>query len=649
MDYDWSNVEQVEENDFEASAFPLYEKAKWAEAQEAKVMPNLVELIVASDPSVWIPILMVHKDDDQRKLLANTPYGANFPELVREFWADAQLNEKLFGFEIGVLGKAAATAVANLVYSNDEGKADAAMKGKAMLEDGLWTVGKLDRRKNRHVISITSSQSVDMQLFCASVDVGYSSKVVQKTKGKAEIVNTVKILEKNNADRITVPVEIKRIFQSLLVLPPRTPVTASVLDGSPFLWKSIYEMTKLTEVPLQSLPLPLIFFKFVAKSFPYQPKRCNIVDVIYAPYPNLLKELTHQVAKHAVMKGGIFLNSHHFTNIGIAAIGEAAVIGGEFPNDLCYYNTNPDITWEKAGAAIESPNSGLGTKIESVRPITTFDGVWFNPVTKAPESLSNASGVIIPYDSGAKGLAWLKRWVSLSPDCYYRMWASYGPMPNLFIISMQQPEDDPDDEKSKNPPESTEEWAKRNRCGKFNPEAAKILWKTMGVMCLFNFQASLNENWIRAENLKGQTTFGQLSAEMERNQVPTRPVANLIYVPNEIFSYNMTVWKGTKKTEQKVNVPFLRPQYIPYDYIPGRWFVAGENLSEVDQLEKGWEHFQEYANFNPDAIPRKTKAGVVPPEGHTFTDAFAEDAFPVRKKAKKDDDDDEEDSEDMNE
>jgi len=346
---DFGVPEEVPSEEGESSRFHAAERARLAQVEEETVIPNLVEEIAVADEKYWIGLLMIHKDDARRPLMATVKYSAEWVgEVLLHIYPDSQYYAAFKNMEVGLLGRACATAVSNCTYTNDGGKAHHAMQAKAVCRDGLWCVDNVPR--NKQVIPITSQHAVDVQLFCCSVALSSLRSVEYRDKKPCNISVPI-LIEKNVAQKETLPVEVKRVFLGLLQLPPKMPVNATTISKAPFLWKSIYETVKETSIPLDSLPMPLVYFKWVNKNFGYIPKACKLEDVYYATYPPVLKELSHTIAAHSVMVGGVFVNSHHFENEAIKH-SSCKHIGGEFATRLCDYNTNKGVTWEAAGSSI---------------------------------------------------------------------------------------------------------------------------------------------------------------------------------------------------------------------------------------------------------------------------------------------------------
>lgn len=610
--------EEVPVADGEASRFQEAERAKMDEFENEFVIPNLIEEIVVAPVEAWLGLLMLHRDDELREQHIRTTYKEDFVAELVKLYPESIYHAPFNNVEVRLLGSACATAISNIVYSNDGGKAHLAMQAKGLLRNGLWTVDH--DPKNKQVVAITSQHAIDLQLFCCSVGLTSVTKTIMIDKVPRP-VQTPKLVEKNVNQKETLPIEVKRIFSGLLQLKPGQELNASTLDTAPFVWKAIYHAVKDIKVPLSSLPLPLVYFKWVNLNFGYAPKKCNLDDVYYAAYPPVLKELSHTVANHCVMVGGVFLNARHFENEALKH-SKCRHIGGEFVKDLCYYNTNSCVTWEMAGAAIENPNSGLGTEIASIRNARDFTGIWWNPKNSA-ETYSKCAGLVIPYDKNGVGLRKLKEWASLpvNRNKYFRIWCHYGSMPALWIERMA----------------SVEKFAT-----KFNPFACDVLWKCMGVMAIYNMMASLNANYClaRAKGNKAHARNGKKS--LYDRGVPTCPLFCTILNGAKSINYSRKVIVDKKYVPRTDVVPSFVTDWMPEDYIPGRWMVSSAEANETDKLREGFGHYAAYAEhlrgahagFTP-AAEKADPDGFFNPDGKN--ESFSREAYgPPPKRAKAD-------------
>ena len=572
---DFDVPEEVADEPGEYSRFVEAQRAAFEAAEEENVLPNLIEEVVAADPNAWLGLLFLHRDDTLREQHANTVYSVEDYSVLTECHAETIPHAKFVGFSYRILGKAIATAVSNIVYSNDGPAAYMAMNAQAECnDDGLWVVRGTPQSK--FTVSITSKHAVNLQLFCCSTSVS-SVRTTEKVNKSTRVILTPKIVEKNVSQRETMPVEVKRIFKPLLFFKEKKKaVTSTDLQRAPFLWKAIYQEVKNTPIPLDGLPQTLVYMKWVLKDFGYAPKSCPLADVVYAAYPPVLKELSHTVAKHSVLVGGVFVNARHFENEGLKH-SVCKHIGGEFSKDLCFYNTNYKVTWERAGACIENPSSRLGTVVAAVRPVEEFDGIWWNPRDK-PLSYLNARGFVIPYDRNGVGLNFAKSYAAL-PQCKdvkWKIWCHYGAMPALWMEKVD---------------------ARCPEQAKFNPFACDILWKTMGVMGIYNLMASLNRNYALGLKKGVKDEAAAYLKEAAKKGVPVDPIFCLVLNGDGYTSYKATVTRGGKSIKEDVAVPSFIYDFMPPEYLPGRWMVGTAGVNEADGLKDGFAQFAGYAEF----------------------------------------------------
>lgn len=436
------------------------------------------------------------------------------------------------------------------------------------------------------MVPVTSRQLVDLQLFCASVDINRQPKVVTVEKRLLTCYEP-KLISKNYVERISIPVEVKRIFQNLLINNTGKPFTNKTLEKAPWIWHAIHQTTQALSVPSDALPLPFIYFKYVKKSFNYGPKVCKFFDVLYGVYPSIMKELTHHLAKHSVMHGGVFFKRQHFENFGLS-FSHHKHIGGEFSAKLCSFNTNEDVTWEKAGAFIESPSSGLDTKIETIRPLAEFNGVYWNPVNLNPAQLSKASGVIIPYDSNRAGSTWLKQWVNVNWEkgTHFKIWCHYGPMPALWCEAIN------DDDLEEEP-----------HAALYNHVVVETMWKTMGVMALYNFQASLNRLFAVDAAKGDEVKRKQCLQHFRDNNVPADPIAVLIADGSKVCKYTTLVPVNGVKQAKELLVPKFNHSLILDGTLPGRWNMTAKKDDEAEELDENWKHFSDFAKAQASVDP----------------------------------------------
>lgn len=600
----------------EYSNFVQGEKVNLANAETERVIPNLIESLATEPPGVWLPLLMLHRDDNARTQHVGTFYSKQFvEETLVNFVPDAIYAKKFDKLEVRLLGAAVATAVSNITYSNDGGKAHMAMQAKAMCKNGRWVITAPP--PNKHVIAITSQHAVDLQLFCCSVDIGSESRFENVGK-RPRIFKTPKFVEKNVNQKEQLPVEVKRLFIGLLKFPEKAKVTAAAIEAAPFLWKSIYHTIKEIEIPIDSIPMPLAFFTWCNKTFGYTPKSCPLNNVLYASYPPVLKELSHTVATHSVLVGGIFVKARHFENEAIKH-SKCKHIGGEFATELCYYNTNYGVTWEAAGAAIEHPRSGLDTTINSIRPFAQFDGVWWNPRNK-PVMYEKAKGFVLPYDRNGHGLKWIKEFAALPQHAgkYWRIWCHFGAMPALWCEMM----------------DATDPYA-----ALFNPYGADMLWKVMGVMGIYNMQASLNRNYALALAKGVISEQQELLKAWATKGVPVDPIFCLILNGFNSTSYTYLRTRSGQAIQETIEVPAVIVDGIPLEWLPGRWMISSNEFDQNEDLKQGFAHFNAYAEFMrkasggfTDAPGRNTGSHNHEPVENAFFDANVYGPPPKKKK-----------------
>ncbi len=574
--FDVSVPEIVEEEYAQPSAFGSFAQEDFKDVKNEQDVVNLTLQLVKLDPDDWMPFLIIHRDLKQRRASANFIYSEESFRTLNEAYPLAKFCPVLNGFDFPTLGRAAATAVSTMVFSDDTGKAKTALDGHAHLENGDWTVDSV--RNSRFVVPVTSRQLADLQLFCASVDINREPHVVNVDKRRLTCYEP-KLILKNYVERVSIPVEVKRIFQNLLINNTGKPFTNKTIEKAPWIWNAVFQACQDLVIPSDALPLPFIYFKFVKKSFAYAPKACDFFQILYGIYPSIAKELTHHLAKHSVMEGGVFFKRQHFENLGLS-FSQRKHIGGEFSAKLCAFNTNEEVTWEKAGAFIENPSSGLGTTIETISPVAEFTGLYWNPVSLNPAQLPKAAGVIIPYDSNRNGSSWLKQWISLTweKDTPFKIWCHYGPMPALWCeaISSHDLEDNPD-------------------AAPYNHVVVETMWKTMGVMALYNFQCSLNR-CLATESAKGVEEQRANCLEFFRkNNVPTDPIAVLIADGSKVCKYKTTVPVNGVKQVKELIVPKFNHFSVPDRYLPGRWNMTSKKEDEVESLDENWKHFSDFA------------------------------------------------------
>jgi len=569
----------------EYSNFVQGEKAKLAEVESERVIPNLIEALATEPFQVWLPILMFHRDDALRAAHVATLYSKKFcEEVLSTLVPDVLFCAKFDKLEVRLLGTAVATAVSNITYTNDGGKAHLAMQAKAMCKNGKWMMAAPP--PNKHIIKITSQHAVDLQLFCCSVDIGSESKFENVGK-RPRVYKIPKLVEKNVNQKETLPVEVKRLFIGLLQFPAKTPVTAATIEAAPFLWKSIYHTVKDLEIPIDSIPIPLVFFTWCNKTFGYMPKSCPLNNVLYSAYPPVLKELSHTVAKHSVLVGGVFVKPRHFENEALKH-SKCKLIGGEFATELCYYNTNYGVTWEAAGAAIEHPRSGLDTTINAIRPLSEFDGIWWNPRNK-PIMYEKAKGFVIPYDRNGHGLKWIKEFAALPDKAgkHWRIWCHFGAMPALWCEIIN-----PDD----------------LYATPFNPFACDLLWKVMGVMGIYNMQASLNRNVALASAAGDTHRQHELLQDWATKGVPVDPVFCLVLNGLNSTVYHFKRMGKGMSIDERITVPAFLVDACDLEWLPGRWMISSNEFDQAEDLKQGFAHYNAYAEFM-----RKTSG--------TYTDA----------------------------
>lgn len=585
FEFDVDVPEIVEEPYKQDTAFDQFETDAFEKVKSEQDVVNLIAEIIKIEPKNWMPFLLIHRDLVTRRQCQTFIYNEETFAKLKESYLEAEFIENFRGFDFPTLGRAATTAVSSVIYTDDEGKAKTALDGFGHVEGGYWEVDSVHNK--RFVIPIDSRQAADLQMFCASVDINRVARVTHIEK-RAVTFYQPALIQRNFVERVSIPVEVKRIFQGLVVNTTKANFTNKTLEKAPWIWNAIYQSVSSVPVPSDALPLPFLYFKFVKKSFPYNPKVCKLSEVLYGIYPCVMKELTHHLAKHSVMVGGVFLKSQHFENYGLS-LAQVKHIGGEFSSKLCSFNTNSDVIWERAGAFIESPNSSLGTSVETVRTVSEFDGIYWNPVNLSPAELKKARGVVIPYDSNRNGSNWLKLWVhqNFQSDARCKIWCHFGPMPALWCEFL-----------------CDEDAAAEKYVTRYNHLVVETLWKIMGVMALYNFQASLNRYLVNSK-AQGSEDKKQACFETFREKdVPIDPILSLVADGDNVCEYSVSVPVNGVKQVKNLIVPKFASLTLPDDFLPGRWNISAQKADEAESLDNDWKHFSDFAAAQASVDPR---------------------------------------------
>lgn len=570
------------------AAFENRAREKLEAENENVTMGDLKMILVALPQSEWLPWFALKDNHNVYADFKEKRYDRQVFNELKAYYPEAKYQSKLDNFLIRMIVKAAAALSSSTAFGDDKGKAYTAMQGNARFDDnGNWVVDRV--KDDKMVIPINSEHAVMLQLFCASVELQLvrSSVIAEK---RLQVVATPQLVEKNVVPDHSIPYEIKQLFSDLLILPESDEYTKAQIASAPFVWKGVAKKVLDTEVPAIGLSLPLVYFACVNKAFEVSLFSCKLEDVIYSKYPMIMKELCYNVSKAAIYRGGYFLNKFHYFNEGMRLLSNRRV-GGNFPVKWCAYNTHPRVTWERSGAW--SPTHAMDTKVEAVRSISDFDGIWYD-ININVVMLRKAAGLIVPYDSAGKGLSAVRRWAAMKQAPHFTMFVTYGPAPCLWIEACDV-----------NP---------SGRAGyKFNVAAAEILWKTMPVMNIYNFGASINLLTMRMAAADEPVKMNTLSQEYFENDNPIEPVF--------VLEYNGGTYNWSSPSGKKYPVPGFNVHKCNIAYIPGRHMIdlPPDVNDEPETIIN--EHQEYYADFGvsykhePSAKRRAPAATAAPPDG----------------------------------
>lgn len=541
----------------EKSTFKAFEKPEVGKIKADSISEeSIIELLIHQDVSVWVPILLVAKDNERLKDQKDNLYSLDFVNYANKFFAGGTYSMELQDLPIIALCKAISRITSNIVYSNDNGRAYFAFDGLGELEGCNWVVKAPG--KNLNVVPINSEQAVDAQIFCASVTIDSISKSVE-IDGVFQNVSIPTFKKKNCPDKDRIPLSIKQIFKCLLKGVNWDDYSADDVKEAPWLWDYVYEAVHKIKLPATGIPLELAFFGFVKQTYDYTPMPLKLSDVIYTNYPRINKDILSQLNQHSFVVGGKPVQPGHFFNIGLNIV-ENKVLGGFVPEKYCRYNTNSNVTWERTGCFVES--TLLNTKVTGPRDIKHFTGMWYDPAPVNAAHLAAASGLIVPYDKKGNGLARVEEWIEAAGVKLkdINLWATYGPQPLLWV------------EKSKS--------AKG-----YSHIAASVLWKCMPTMNLYNFACSLNRNSVLANCAGDSSLYEAESKPFLENAVPLEPLAMLRFEGRPVT----VVVEDREKT-----VPDFSFVTFGIEFLPGR-HLSKEKTKDV--AEDALEDFDLYKDF----------------------------------------------------
>lgn len=550
----------------EKSTFAAFEKPEvGAFKSDALSEESIIELLIHQDVSVWVPILLVAKDNERSKAQKDAVYKLEFVNWANNFFEGGSYSIELEGLPIPALCKAISRITANIVYSNDGGKAYVAFDGLGELEGTNWVVRA--PQKSLNVVPINSEQALDAQIFCASVSIDSIQKSV-KVDDVFQNVAVPVLKKKNCPDKDRIPLKIKQLFPCLLKNVNWDDYSSDDIKNAPWIWEYVYEAAKKIKIPATGIPLELAFFGFVKQTYDYVPMPLALTDIVYTNYPRINKDIISQLNKHSFMVGGKAVQPGHFFNIGIATL-ECKTIGGFVPEKFCRYNTHQGVTWERAGCFIES--TYLDTKVTGPRDIKAFDGIWYDPAPVNPCHLSNAQGLIVPYDKKGNGLAAVEAWINAigRPLKDFNLWATYGPLPLLWVEIAKTPTG-------------------------YSHVAASVLWKCMPVMNLYNFACSLNRNAVLANCAGDIESFMVESAPFTEAGIPLEPLACLIFSGRPVT---------VEVEDRKCSVPDFRQVTFGIDFLPGRHLAKEKAVEVTDDALEDFDLYKDFADTMAKDVP----------------------------------------------
>jgi hypothetical protein len=615
----------------EPSLFPDHERVEEDEEEaEAKYERNLIKALIKREPDEWLVFLVIHRSTLLKKEWSDITYDQESYQKLKTRYEWIKPCHSVYGSTLGRLGKAVSTMTSNCVFTNDEGRAYSAMQGDAEFSDTKWIVEHVNPKRN--VMPIKAQHAVDLQLFCASVSLE-NEQTTQLIDSRIQNVNLGKLVQRNvppeEDDKKHIPAEIKALFPCLIanfkgtpMLDPKTKqpildakgkprynkITPKQLEQRAFIWKRVWRATNKIVLPTSNLPLELAFFCFVKKSFGYEPKPVKWREVLYNPYPCIDKDMLKQLSSHSHWHGGVWLNKYHYLNEALREVPMfMRLIGGEVPLDWISYNTQPLVCWERAKAGIESNDNLLGTTTRTVRQVHLFNGIFYDPVRIPVEKCSNFSGVIIPYDSAKNGLAWLERWrvehVQKKKNWIYKTWVSFGPAPCLWVITIDPNEKFSTPVKDGTPPSGYNDeqgipWYHDNtEWGAMNSVMNSYFWKSMPAMILYNFVASLNQNWALSKVNGNRSKVAKVYKDMEKRGYPADPISYIKYLPGaHPAQHTFKIPVRGKIIEKILDVPEVQPVHFAPDYLPGRWFVKQVNHEAPKKHDETVDRWADLAN-----------------------------------------------------
>lgn len=541
-----------EKSTFAPFAKPEVEKLKGDDISE----DSIIELLIQQDVSVWVPLLIVAKDNERLRAQKDQLYSLEFVNWANKFFEGGSYSNDLQGLPIVALCKAISRITSNIVYSNDNGKAYYAFDGLGELEGCHWVVKA--PAKNLNVVKINSEQALDAQIFTASVTIDSIQKSV-KIDDVYQPVSVPVFKKKNCPDKDKIPLKIKQLFPCLLKGVDWNDFSIDDVKSAPWIWDYVYQAVEKIKLPATGIPLELAFFGFVKQTYDYSPMPLELSDVVYTNYPRINKDIISQLNQHSFVVGGKPVQPGHFFNVGLSLC-KNKTIGGFVPEKFCRYNTNSGITWERAGCFVES--TLLDTKVTGPRDIKLFDGMWYDPAPVNPCHLAKAAGLIVPYDKKGNGLAAVEGWIEAAglKLADLNLFATYGPAPLLWVERVDSPRG-------------------------YSVIAASVLWKCMPVMNLYNFACSLNRNAVLANCAGDLAQYEIEKVPFDENKIPLDPLAALEFTGKPV---KITV-EG-----RVITVPDFARHTFGIGFLPGR-HLNKEKTSEV--TEDALEDFDLYKDF----------------------------------------------------
>jgi len=551
----------------EKTTFAAFEKVAMESIPSETDLDSLIEEILQCNTNQWIPLLMVNRDSALNELYMNDKYSNDFVEAMKKRYNPCEYHADFDGVSIKQLSKAMGQIASNIVYTNDGGDAYFANDGLGYLEMkgqyGDWKVDVMP--KNRNVVAVNSTQCVDLQLFCSAIDVQQKATVVDHG-GIPQTVYTPAFIKKNVPQGERIPYEIKELFTAILCDLPDEPTDKEIKTAA-WVWDGVAHHVLKERIPIMGCPIELAYFMFVKKTFGYEPSPLALQDVYYKSFPFINKDIIARLSKYSFIVGGIKVSPYHYMNVGLC-MAKTRLIGGQVPKKLCRYNTAKGITWEALDCYIES--NFLGTSVNAVRPMQEFDGLWYDIIASDVNKLRKAKGVIVPYDKKCNNLAKAEEWVYLPDhaDCLFTISATFGPQPLL--------------------------WIEIDEAGyPYSTTVAKALWKTMPVMPLYNFLASLNRNVALAACSGDKTEWANTLLAWKAEDVPVEPVAAARYTGVD-FEY------ADPFTDRKKTVPQFNSITFSTSFLPGRHLKKTTTVETPSEAAKA--DYDRYKGFADEMI-----------------------------------------------